>query len=292
MTQENRARKRTKTMLAYIGIAASVLAVPMVAGIVAAPAAMAQSAKLPKPYVSRAIDATLMEITPQVRSTFGIKPNVNGVLVVSTDPRGVAAQNKIVPGDIITDVRGRRVKKPIDVDTYVLYWLKKGDSAFQLGGNRGGAPYKSAAQITLELFEAVVDLATISSWSAYSSSSFSYTEYYEVYSTTIVEEYSYSETLIEETVTSSSFESEITSEESYEETSEESSEEVTEESSEESSEESEESTEEESEEEEAEEDEAEEEEADEPEAEDEPEEEESSDEPEDEGSDESGALAL
>lgn len=239
-----------KTLLASVGLAVLALGAPM-ASIALAPPAAAQSAKLPKPYVSRAIDATLMELTPAVRSQFGIKPKVNGVLVISTDPKGVAAKNKIVPGDIITDVRGKRVLKPIDVDTHVLYFLKKGDSAFQFGGNRQNARFSTAAEITLALFDAVVDLATLGSWVAYSTPTFSYASYYEEYSTVIVEEYSYSETIIEETITSESYVSEITSEESsYEETTEsyeETSEEVTEESSEESSEEvSEESSEEES----------------------------------------------
>lgn len=231
------------SLLSGAALAVVALGVPM-ASVATAPTAAAQAAKLPKPYVSRAIDATLMELTPAVRSQFGIKPKVNGVLVISTDPKGIAAKNKIVPGDIITDVRGKRVLKPIDVDTHVLYFLKKGDSAFQFGGNRNNARFSTAAEITLALFDAVIDLATIGSWVAYSTPSFSYATYYEEYSTVIVEEYSYSETIIEETITSESYVSEITSEESsYEETSEE----VTEESSEESSEEvSEESSEEES----------------------------------------------
>lgn len=241
------------SLLSGAALAAVALGVPM-ASVATAPTAAAQAAKLPKPYVSRAIDATLMELTPAVRSQFGIKPKVNGVLVISTDPKGIAAKNKIVPGDIITDVRGKRVLKPIDVDTHVLYFLKKGDSAFQFGGNRNNARFSTAAEITLALFDAVIDLATVGSWVAYSTPSFSYATYYEEYSTVIVEEYSYSETIIEQTITSESYVSEITSEESsysetsesYEETSE-SSEEVTEESSEESSEEvSEESSEEES----------------------------------------------
>ncbi|ESZ89108.1 MAG: ATPase AAA [Blastomonas sp. CACIA14H2] len=244
-----RACART-SLLSGAALAAVALGVPM-ASVALAPTAAAQAAKLPKPYVSRAIDATLMELTPAVRSQFGIKPRVNGVLVISTDPKGIAAKNKIVPGDIITDVRGKRVLKPIDVDTHVLYFLKKGDSAFQFGGNRNNARFSTAAEITLALFDAVIDLATVGSWVAYSTPSFSYATYYEEYSSVIVEEYSYSETIIEETITSESYVSEITSEESsYEETSEsyeESSEEVTEESSEESSEEtSEESSEEES----------------------------------------------
>lgn len=233
----SRAFART-SLLSGVALAVVAVGVPM-ASVATAPAAAAQAARLPKPYVSRAIDATLLELTPAVRSQFGIKPRVNGVLVISTDPKGIAAKNKIVPGDVITDVRGKRVLKPIDVDTHVLYFLKKGDSAFQFGGNRNNARFSTAAEITLALFDAVIDLATVGSWVAYSTPSFSYATYYEEYSSVIVEEYSYSETIIEETITSESYVSEITSEESsYEETSEEVTEESSEESSEEASEES------------------------------------------------------
>ncbi|MFM7348053.1 MAG: PDZ domain-containing protein [Erythrobacter sp.] len=186
-------------------------------GFLTVPQAAAQGAKqasnLPKPYVSRAVDAALMELTPAVRSQFGIKPNVKGVLVISTQPGGIAAQNGIRPGDVITDIRGRRVDTPLDVDTHVLYWLKKGDTAFQFVGNRGGSSFNAAAQITLALFDAVIDLATMGSWSAYSYGGWSYTEYYEEYSSVIVEEYTSSETIIEQTIESSSFETEMTSEE-------------------------------------------------------------------------------
>jgi hypothetical protein len=203
-------------LLSASAVALATCGLPVIEGTLWVPEAAAQGTKLPKPYVSRAVDATLMELTPAARSQFGIKPNVKGVLVISTQPGGIAAQNNILPGDIITDIRGRRVDTPLDVDTHVLYWLKRGDTAFQFVGNRGGSSFNAAAEITLALFEAVIDLATIGSWSAWDYGGWSYTAYYEEYSAVIIEEYSYSETLIEETIETSSFESEMTSEETSE----------------------------------------------------------------------------
>lgn len=209
----NRGRGIARVLLATASAAALALGgVPGHHGAFAVPQAAAQGPSLPKPFVSRAVDATLLELTPAVRSTFGIRPNVQGVFVLSTDPTGIAAQNGIVPGDVITDIRGRRVSRPIDVDTHVLYWLKRGDTAFQFAGSRGGNPFSAAAQITLALFDAAIDLALIGSWGSYSYGGFSYAEYYIEYSSVIVEEYSNSETVIEETIESASFESEMTSE--------------------------------------------------------------------------------
>lgn len=208
-----RGRGIARILLATASAAAFALGgLPGHHGAFAVPQAAAQGPSLPKPFVSRAVDATLLELTPAVRSTFGIRPNVQGVFVLSTDPTGIAAQNGIVPGDVITDIRGRRVSKPIDVDTQVLYWLKRGDTAFQFAGSRGGNPFSAAAQITLALFDAAIDLALIGSWGSYSYGGFSYAEYYTEYSSVIVEEYSYSETVIEQTIESASFESEMTTE--------------------------------------------------------------------------------
>lgn len=214
MTRKKTLYSSRSLMIATAAIALTAVGVPSFdRGFSGSPAA-AQSANFPKPHVSRAIDATLLDITPDVRREFGIDAGISGVLVLAVDPDGVAAGNNILAGDIITDVRGKRVDKAIDVDTYVLYFLKKGDDAFQFAGNRDGQSYDVAAEITLALFEAAIDFSDMASWNAVSTESFSYTEYYEEYSEVIVEEYTYSETIIEETVTSESFEEEITDEDS------------------------------------------------------------------------------
>ena len=73
-----------------------------IVALVMAPVAQAQpAANLPKPFVSRSLDATLLPVTPAVRSAFRLSPSAKGVVVVSTDPRGVAAKSNIKPGDVI-----------------------------------------------------------------------------------------------------------------------------------------------------------------------------------------------
>jgi len=102
-----RPRDTARTFLLTVSAAALVtLGQPAIKGAFSIPPALAQGQMLPKPFVSRAVDATLMELTPAVRSTFGISPSVRGVFVLSTDPTGIAAQNGILPGDVITDSRG------------------------------------------------------------------------------------------------------------------------------------------------------------------------------------------
>lgn len=166
---------------------------------------------LPAPYVSRALDAVLMPIDGKVRRAFNLSPKADGVYVVSVQPGGVAAQNDIRPGDVISRVKGKDVIKPIDLDTAVYYWIKHGTTDFVFDGYRGQTIYHPHSSITLALFDAAIDLATIATWGAVSYSGFSYASYYTEYSVSITESYSVSETTIETTASSESYSSEAVS---------------------------------------------------------------------------------
>lgn len=168
--------------------------------------ALAGDITLPPPYVSRAFDAVLIPIDNTVRTVFGLSATDQGVLVLATEPGGVADSQGILPGDVIYQVRGKKIVNPIDLDEVVYYWLLQNDYDFGFDYYRDGAIYSAAATITLELYETVIDVTTISSWSSWSTqTSFSYSEYYEEYSSEIVESYESSETTIEETVTSEEY---------------------------------------------------------------------------------------
>ncbi|HVG46894.1 MAG TPA: hypothetical protein VM899_01960 [Rubellimicrobium sp.] len=182
---------------------------------------------LPAPYVSRALDAVLLPIDAGVRSAFALGASDSGVLVLATEPGGVADANGILPGDVLSVIGGRKIAKPVDVDTIVYYWIEGGVTDFTWDIYRGGATVEVYTLISGESYWEVIDVTTVESWSVSSESSFSYEEYYSEYSEEITESYESSETLIEETVTSEEFTSEM--EESSEEVSEES-EETTEES--------------------------------------------------------------
>jgi len=178
---------------------------------------------LPAPYVSRALDAVLLPIDAGVREAFALGASDSGVLVLATEPGGVADANGVLPGDVLTVIGGRKVRKPVDVDAIVYYWIVDGITDFTWDIYRGGDTVEVYTLISEESYWEVIDVTTVESWSISSESSFTYEEYWSEYSEEITETYESSETLIEETVTSEEFSSEMeeTSEESYEEMSEE-----------------------------------------------------------------------
>ena len=215
--------KNTKSPL-LLGAAALLAVSP------ALPTAVAQAQQvLPAPYVSRAFDAVLLPVDTSVREAFDIDASVSGVLVLAVEPGGVADSNGVEPGDVISEIRGYQVVAPIDLDEVVYYWLINDVSDFGFDYYRAGTLQSADVVITLEFYETVVDVASVSSWSAWSYESFSYEEYSVEYSEEIVESYEYSETVIEETVTSEEYSEEVTEEYSEEVTEETTEEEITEE---------------------------------------------------------------
>ncbi|MDB5536707.1 MAG: hypothetical protein JWP26_3657 [Devosia sp.] len=176
--------------------------------------ALAGDVQLPNPYVSRALDAVLIPIDAVVRTTFALDAKDQGVLVLSVQPGGVADQQGILPGDVISQVRGHKIVNPIDLDEVVYYWIQKGSFDFSLSYYRAGVLATAAALITLELYSEVFDIASIATWQSWSvATSFSYAEFYSEYSEEITTSYESSETTIEETTSSEEFSSEVTSEE-------------------------------------------------------------------------------
>ncbi|MDW5316144.1 PDZ domain-containing protein [Rhizobium sp. PL01] len=76
---------------------------------------------LPKPAISRALGALLLPINKQVIRTFKLDESDQGLLVLSVKPNGAAAKQGIKAGDILVEILGRKVHKPIDVES----WLGK-----------------------------------------------------------------------------------------------------------------------------------------------------------------------
>jgi hypothetical protein len=175
---------------------------------------------LPAPYVSRALDAVLLPIDANVRSVFDLARDDTGLLVLATQPDGVADAYGIVPGDVIHMIGGRKVAKPIELDQIVYYWILEGVFDFDLGLYRDGGVVEVLSTISEESYWEMIEVSTIETWSSWEvETSFSYEEYYAEYSEEIVESYEYSETSIEEMVTSEEFSSEMSeevSEEGYE----------------------------------------------------------------------------
>ncbi|AWB48307.1 hypothetical protein HYN69_07085 [Gemmobacter aquarius] len=186
--------------------------VPAAGYVLLAPVPALAAGTLPAPSVSRALDAVLMPVDASVVSAFGLAAGSTGVLVLATEPDGLADAAGIEPGDVIDFVKGEAILSPADLDEVVYYWILQGAFDFEMNALRGGKPYKATTTITLESWESVIDITTVSSWSSYSYESFSYSEYYAEYSEEITESYEASETMIEESVTSEEFETDMQAE--------------------------------------------------------------------------------
>ena len=171
--------------------------------------------ELPRPYVSRALDAVLLPVDGAVISAFGLSAKDSGALVLATEPGGTADKAGILPGDVISNVRGTRVKDPVQLDSVVWYWILSGVFDFGWEIYRGGEYTYYEWVITEEEYWTEIDILSAASWTSWEYESWSYSAYYEEYSEVMIEEYSYSESWIEETVSSEEFVSEV--ETSYEE---------------------------------------------------------------------------
>lgn len=186
------------------------LAMPTGGALVASPAV---AATLPAPYVSRALDAVLIPVDAGVTSAFGLAAGTTGVLVLATQPGGLADAAGILPGDVIDFVGKKPVKSPLDLDAIVYYWLLNGIYDFDFRGLRDGGDVMTTTIITLESWEEVVEVTEVTTWSSYSYESFSYEEYSVEYSEEIISSYEESSTMIEETAASEEFSEEMASEE-------------------------------------------------------------------------------
>ena len=175
--------------------------------------AAAHAAPLPSPYVSRALDAVLLPINRDTIAAFGLAATEKGVLVLATQPGGIADTAGILPGDVISTVRGKPVNDPISLDEIVYYWLSQNAYDFFFDGWRAGSAHNSNATITMDSWIEVIEITTVASWTAYSSESFSYSEFYSEYSEEITSSYTESETTIETAASSEDFTAEMSADE-------------------------------------------------------------------------------
>jgi hypothetical protein len=209
---------RARPLFAALGLLCSATTLS-----IALPTPAHAASNLPAPFVSRALDAVLLPVTPAVRSEFDLGRSEQGVLVLSTQPNGVAAKSGIRTGDVLSSVNGRRVTSPKDLDTAVYFWLKRNKTDFRFDGWRSGDTITPAAVVTMALFDLAIDLASVDSWISAPVTGFSYADYYEEYYEEVVEEYDVVEQYFEETVESEEYVEETTeyyeeyNEESYEE---------------------------------------------------------------------------
>jgi len=170
---------------------------------------------LPKPAISRALGALLLPINKQVIKKFKLGKSDRGLLVLSVKPNGAADKQGIKPGDVLVEIVGRKVHKPIDVDVAVRRQLKAGNSNFKFDVERAGVMVVVAAVITLEVYNETYSVSELSSWETTTSfeSSFSYSEYISEETQSIEESYTSEETIVEESMSHEETSSEETTSE-------------------------------------------------------------------------------
>lgn len=205
----------------YRALRAIVVAAHVLSPFAAVPPAVALTGgvKLPAPAVSRALDAVLMPINKAVAREFKLGSKEQGLLVIAVQPGGVAAKQGIKAGDVLAEVGGRRVRKPVDVDVAVRRGLKNGNTNYSFGLDRGGTAVAVAAVITLALYEEAFSVSEISSWESWTqSTSFSYSEFVSEYSSTIETSYESEESVVTEALTQEESTSEATAVEATDDT--------------------------------------------------------------------------
>lgn len=145
-------------------LAATLAAAFMVAGL---PAAAKDT--LPKPHVSPALDAVLLPITAAVRKEFKLGKKAAGAVVVSVEPKGVAELYGLEPGDVITELDDKTIRRPVDIDSMIKYKLNKGDTFFFFDGTRKNRAKKTIIQLAAEDYAKPVPIADLPRWRGYNT---------------------------------------------------------------------------------------------------------------------------
>ncbi|MER8609678.1 PDZ domain-containing protein [Mesorhizobium sp. M0923] len=124
---------------------------------------------LPKPYVSRALNAVLIPINHASRHRYQIPPKLRGVYVLAVAPHGVAARQGIRPGDVLATVRHQPISTPTDVDRLVWAALAVSATSFLFGVNRGtevADVVEVNTNITVNNFNTNISVNNISQWTS------------------------------------------------------------------------------------------------------------------------------
>jgi hypothetical protein len=129
-------------------------------------AAYAAKYDLPKPYVSRALDAVLIPINHASRHRYQIPPKLRGVYVLAVAPHGIAAREGIRPGDVLATVRHQPISTPADVDRLVWAALAVSVTDFLFGVNRGPHAVDVNTNITVNNFNTNISIDNISQWTS------------------------------------------------------------------------------------------------------------------------------
>jgi serine protease Do len=87
-----------------------------------------------------ALGLTLSDLTPELRSQYGLADDVEGVLVTEVDPAGNAAEKGLKAGDVILEVDQDAVATPAEVAKRINQSKEEGYRVVTLLVLRDGDP--------------------------------------------------------------------------------------------------------------------------------------------------------
>ena len=144
------------------------LGLSLAAALLPAGAALAEKG-LPKPHVSPALDAVLLPITAEVRKEFKLGKKAAGVVVVSVDPGGVAELYGLEPGEVITELDDKIIRRPVDIDSMIRYKLNDGSNFFFFEGTWKNRKKKTIIELTNDDYVKPVAVDSIAKWRGYNA---------------------------------------------------------------------------------------------------------------------------
>ncbi|OYU19779.1 MAG: hypothetical protein CFE34_03540 [Rhodobacteraceae bacterium PARR1] len=164
-----------------LGLRQALLTAMMIAAFAAFAAPVTAQGRLPEPYVSPALDAVLMPITPAVKEQFKLPKAATGVVVASVQPGGVGELFGFEPGEVISRVDNKLIRRPVDLDSIVAYGVDNGESLFVFDGLWKGRKQRTIAQIDGDGFRAPVSFDRADRWPGYRGRGFDYARWYTPY---------------------------------------------------------------------------------------------------------------
>lgn len=169
----------------------------------------------PSPYVSNALDAVLLPVTTSVVQAFNLPKSASGVVIASVQPGGIADLYGMDPGEVITSIAGKQIRRPVDLDSLVRYNLSDDGNYFYMEGLRKGKPKRTIVWLEPDDYSTTLPVREAPRWRGYRGEYFDYVTWFRPYWYEIEEIYTYSYTYVEEVIVTDIFISTVSSSESY-----------------------------------------------------------------------------
>jgi serine protease Do len=87
----------------------------------------------------RLLGLELSQLTDDMRKRFKVRDNIKGIVIVSVEPNSPLTDQRVMPGDVISEVTGQAVASPADLQKRIDALKKEGKkSALLLLTNAAG----------------------------------------------------------------------------------------------------------------------------------------------------------